>query len=174
MSLLRFAVIMLFGAVVLFLRTMSSSQYPHYGEDGGRYPFSDPPGLFDLNYLVLPESTLQEVLQRACAERGISGTAERDWVNSMMEKFSAVGVDSARDFIEGSWSVNHDLHVVGCERLPHDTIRMLLRLCCEVIYHRGVKYGNEHALEHMRFERAAAAHAANQKAAAANAANVAK
>ena len=136
---------------------MSASQYPHHGPYGGLYPFSNPPGLMDLNYVVLPESTLKEVLERACGERGLLGMEATHWVNSLMQKFGDVGVDSARDFVEKSWSVNHQLNVCGQESLPHDTIRLLLRLCCDVIYERGVKYGSARVHEHYRFTKAASA-----------------
>jgi hypothetical protein len=142
------------GGVQIRDEILDRGEFPHWVERPLPVEPVPPPGigLVDLNRLVLPETSLREVLERAVVERGLVGDIAVEWVDDLRELFMDADIFSARDFVMGSWALNYRQFRLGNGGIADDTIKMLLRHCCDVLYERGVKYGSELAMHFFRQE----------------------
>ena len=100
--------------------------------------------------IVLPEDDLRDVLMRACAERGVLCSERFYWVTRMMDLLECAEVETVRDFLEGTWSVDSRLRSFGYGHITPSTIKMLNRLCCDALFAAGERAGRAEAMRAVR------------------------
>jgi hypothetical protein len=98
----------------------------------------------------LPEGSLFEVLLRGASEQGSSGSEAGQWTRRMMDELWHVQIETARDFIESSWTLNTKLALQEYDEVDPLMIQILCRLCCDAVYNGGVRAGQIAALHAAR------------------------